>query len=326
MSTGWSLYVIALIMINIAGCAWLLWWTSRRHPGDPAPTDTSHIWDGDITEYNKPLPRWWINLFYITIVFGLGYLFWFGGWGSYPGYGHWSSKAEYTRVKVAEDAKLNATFALYRNQPISALAADPTAMALGRSIFSNTCAACHGSSAQGAIGYPNLSDDIWHWGGSPESVLETVLDGREGVMPAWGKVLTGIGGANGVDYVISYVQTLPDPALLQNNYPAAQGQPLYNSLCVACHGDRGQGNPELGAPNLTDDYWLYGDSRQNLTDTITNGRHGTMPAHRQLLGETRSRLVAAYVWSLSNNKLANRRLSNNSKTAAITTNDPPATP
>jgi cytochrome c oxidase cbb3-type subunit 3 len=304
MSIGWSWYVIALVAFNIFGCAWLLWWTARRKPGDPAPTDTSHIWDGDITEYNKPLPRWWINLFYITIAFSLGYLFWYGGWGSYPGMGKWTSKGEHARVKAAEDAKLNETFALYKDQSIPALARDPAALALGRSIFNNTCATCHGSSAQGAIGYPNLSDNIWHWGGSPERVLETVLDGREGVMPEWGKVLTGIGGPNAVDYVVGYVQTLSHPERLQNNYLAAQGRPLYNSVCVACHGDRGQGNPELGAPSLADDYWLYGDSKQALTASITYGRHGIMPPHRELLGPTRSRLVAAYVWSLSNRNKA----------------------
>lgn len=300
MSIGWTWYVIALMVLNIGGCAWLLWWTARRHPGDPKPEDTSHIWDGDITEYNKPLPRWWINLFYITIVFSIGYLFWYGGWGSYPGVGQWSSQSEHARVKATEDAKLNETFALYQGQPLPVLANDAKAMALGRSIFNNTCATCHGSSAQGAIGFPNLSDDIWHWGGSPERVLETVLDGREGVMPEWGKVLTGMGGPSAVDYVISYVQTLSDPAQLQNNYLAAQGRPLYNGVCVACHGDLGQGNQDLGAPSLADDYWLYGNSKQSLYKTITSGRHGVMPAHRQLLGETRSRLVAAYVWSLSN--------------------------
>ena len=300
MSIGWTWYVIALMVLNIGGCAWLLWWTARRHPGDPKPEDTSHIWDGDITEYNKPLPRWWINLFYITIVFSIGYLFWYGGWGSYAGVGQWSSQSEHARVKATEDAKLNETFALYQGQPLPVVATDAQAMALGRSIFNNTCATCHGSSAQGAIGFPNLSDDIWHWGGSPERVLETVLDGREGVMPEWGKVLTGMGGPSAVDYVIGYVQTLSDPAQLQNNYLAAQGRPLYNGVCVACHGDRGQGNQDLGAPSLADDYWLYGNSKQSLYKTITSGRHGVMPAHRKLLGETRSRLVAAYVWSLSN--------------------------
>lgn len=300
MSTGWSWYVIALVVLNIAGCAWLLWWTARRHPDDPAPTDTSHTWDDDITEYNKPLPRWWINGFYLTIVFSIGYIAWYGGLGQYAGYGNWSSAQEHALEKARQDARLKETFAQYDGKPISAIAQDPRAIALGRSIFNNTCATCHGSSAQGAIGYPNLADDIWHWGGEPEQVLQTVLDGREGVMPEWGKVLTGMGGEHAVDYVANYVMTLGDAKAMDGNYMAAQGRKLYEGVCVACHAKDGTGNPGMGAPDLTDDYWLYGDSKQAIVKSIAEGRHGVMPAHRELLGETRSRLVAAYVWSLSN--------------------------
>lgn len=300
MSAGWSWYVIALIVLNIAGCAWLLWWTAKRRPGDPKPEDTSHVWDGDLTEYNKPLPKWWINLFWITIVFGIGYFVWYPGFGNFAGYGQWSSQREHDQRKAAYDATLESTFAPFKGQSIDALAASPEALKLGRSIFSNTCATCHGSTAQGAIGYPNLSDDIWHWGGTPDRVLQTVLDGREGVMPEWGTVLTGMGGENAVDYVVAYVRTLSQPdKSLYNDYMAAQGKKLYDGICVACHGVDGKGNTEMGAPNLTDDYWLYGNSNESLRQTIAKGRHGTMPAHRQLLGETRARLVAAYVWSLS---------------------------
>lgn len=299
MTTAWSWFLIGLLVLNIGGCVWLLWWTARRRPGDPAPTDTSHVWDGDVTEYNKPLPKWWINLFYITIVFAIGYVAWFPGFGNFAGFGNWSSHAEYDREKAAEDAKLARTLKPYDGQPIDRLATNPAAVALGRSIFSNTCATCHGSSASGAIGYPNLTDQIWHWGGTPDRVLQTVLDGREATMPAWGKVLTGMAGDNGVDYVVAYVRTLSHPETMANNYMAAQGKPLFESLCVGCHGPDGKGNPQVGAPDLTDNYWLYGDSAEQLHETIANGRHGVMPAHRALLGETRVRLVAAYVWSLS---------------------------
>ena len=303
MSSGWSWYVIALIVLNIVGCGWLLWWTAKRRPGDPKPEDTSHVWDGDLTEYNKPLPKWWINLFWITIVFGVGYLLWYPGFGNFAGYGKWSSQEEHAQRKAAYAATLEETFAPFKGQPIDVLAANPEALKLGRSIFSNTCATCHGSSAQGAVGYPNLSDDIWHWGGSPERVLQTVMDGREGVMPEWGTVLTGMGGENAVDYVVAYVRTLSQPdKSLYNDYMAAQGKKLYDGICVACHGIDGKGNPEMGAPSLADDYWLYGNSNEALRQTIAKGRHGSMPAHRELLGETRTRLVAAYVWSLSNNK------------------------
>ena len=300
MTTGWSWYVIALVVLNIAGCAWLLWWTARRRPGDPKPEDTSHVWDGDITEYNKPLPKWWINLFYLTIAFAIGYLVWYPGLGNFAGQSKWTSAGEHDRDKAAYNAKLEETFAPYKGQPIDVLAQNPAALKLGRSIFGNTCSTCHGSSAQGAIGYPNLSDTIWHWGGSPEQVLETVMKGREGVMAPWGTVLTGMGGEHAVDNVIAYVRTLSTRGQsLQNNYMAAQGKKHFDAICSACHGKDGKGNQQLGAPDLTDGYWLYGDSTESLRQTIADGRHGIMPAHRTLLGETRARLVAAYVWSLS---------------------------
>lgn len=299
MSAAWTAYVVALLALNILGCVWLLWWTARRRPGDPLPEETSHVWDGDLTEYNKPLPRWWINLFYLTIVFSVGYLLWYGV-GGFAGFGGWSSQGEHAARKAVEDARLAETFRPYAEQPIDRLARDPAALALGRSIFNNTCATCHGSSAQGAVGYPNLSDDIWHWGGAPERVLETVLDGREGIMPPLGEALAGIGGDNAVDYVIAYVRVLSQPgATLRNDYPATRGKQVYDGLCVACHGPEGKGDTALGAPDLTDGYWLYGSGRESLRRTIVEGRHGVMPPHRELLGETRSRLVAAYVWSLS---------------------------
>ncbi len=305
MTAGWSWYVIALIALNIFGCVWLLWWTSRRRPGEPGPEETSHVWDGDLTEYNKPLPRWWINLFYLTIVFSIGYLIWYPGMGNFAGYGKWTSQNEHDRDAAADNERLEKTFAPYKGMAIDALARDPQAVKLGRSIFGNTCATCHGSSAQGAIGYPNLTDDIWHWGGSPDQVLETVLDGREGVMPPWGPTLTGMGGDNAVDYVAAYVRTLSQPGQsLQNDFMAAQGKALYDGVCVACHGPEGKGDQAMGAPDLTDGYWLYGDSTESIRKTIADGRHGTMPAHRALLGETRARLAAAYVWSLSHKQAA----------------------
>ena len=299
MTTGWSIYVIAIVVINLFGCLWLIWWTGKRRPGDPAPTDTSHVWDGNLTEYNKPMPKWWVNLFYITIVFAVGYLIWFPGLGAYAGMSRWTSAKEQASDKARADAKLEAAFAPYAGKSIDTIARDPKAVALGRSIFNNTCATCHGSTAQGAIGYPNLTDQVWHWGGTPDDVLHSVMEGREGVMPEWGKVLTGMGGDNAVDYVVAYVRTLSDPDSMQNNYMAAQGKSLYNGVCIACHGVDGKGNTAMGAPDLTDDYWLYGNSSESLRQTIEHGRHGVMPAWRTTLGETRSRLAAAYVWSLS---------------------------
>lgn len=303
MSNAWSWYVIALVALNIVGCVWLLWWTAKRRPGDPRPEDTSHVWDGDLTEYNKPLPKWWINLFYLTIVFSIGYLVWYPGLGNLAGTSGWSSASEHDADKARNDARLEETFGVYANRPIDQLAGDPQALALGRSIFANTCAACHGSSATGAPGYPNLTDKVWNWGGSPDRILQTVLDGRDGIMPPLGSVLEGIGGELAVDQVIAYVRVMrqADPeAALRGDYLAARGEKLYQGLCIACHGPDAKGNQELGAPDLTQRSTLYANTTDSMRKTINEGRHGTMPAHRELLGETRSRLVAAYVWSLSN--------------------------
>ena len=145
MSNAWSWYVIALVVLNIAGCVWLLWWTARRRPGDPKPEDTSHVWDGDLTEYNKPLPRWWIIGFYLTIVFSIGYLAWYPGFGNFAGRSGWTSAGEHDADKARRDRLLEETFAIYAGQPLERLAADPQAMALGRSIFANTCAPSSGS-------------------------------------------------------------------------------------------------------------------------------------------------------------------------------------
>lgn len=300
MNTGWSWYVIALVALNIIGCLWLIWWTGKRKPGDPAPTDTSHIWDGDLTEYNQPMPRWWINLFYLTIAFGIGYLIYYPGLGAFAGIGKWSSAKKHDAEQAIQDRTLAATFKQYEGKAIDVLAQDPKALKLGRSIFSNNCAICHGSSAHGAIGYPDLSDNIWHWGGSPERVLQTILDGREGVMPVWGTILTGMGGEHAVDNTIAYLRSLsPKNTSPQNEEMVARGKTLYQGVCVGCHGPGGKGNITMGAPDLTDTYWLYGNSDEALHKTIAEGRNNVMPAHRDLLGETRARLVAAYVWSLS---------------------------
>lgn len=300
LGSGWSIWIIALVVINVVGCIWLLLSNSKRRPGDPAPEETSHVWDGDLTEYNKPMPKWWINLFWLTIIFSVGYLVYYPGFGAFAGTSKWTSVGEMEKEQAAENKKLEATFAPFAGKPIDQLAADPKAVAIGRGIFNNTCATCHGSGGKGAIGYPNLTDTIWHWGGTPGEVLASIQQGRQGVMAPWGEVLRGTGGDQAVEYVIAYVRTLSQKnANLQNDFMASQGKKLYDGVCVSCHGAEGKGNPQLGAPDLTDDYWLYGNSTESLRHTINEGRHGVMPAHEALLGDTRTRLVGAYVWSLS---------------------------
>lgn len=301
MSSGWSWYVIVLVVLNVAGCVALLWATSGKRPGDEDGTaGTGHVWDGDITEYDKPLPRWWINLFYLTIVFTVVYLIVFPGFGAFSGTSGWTSQRAHDEDKAEADARLAATLAPYDGQSIQMLARDPEAMKIGRAMFGNHCAACHGSLAQGAIGYPNLTDDTWQWGGSPEQILHSVMEGRTAQMPAWNPQLVSMGGEFAGEDVITYVLSLTDASLLATNETAvARGGRLFAQVCSACHGPEAKGNVQLGAPDLTDDYWQYGRSRAAIRESLQVGRNGVMPAHRPLIGETRARLAAAYVWSLS---------------------------
>ena len=316
MNGAWSNYVIALVVLQLVGCVALLWHTSRRSPGDQEAQVTGHVWDGDLTEYNKPLPKWWINLFYLTILFSVGYLVWYPGFGNFAGRSGWTSQREHAADKAAGDAKLAAAFAPYDGKPLPELAADPRALALGHNVFASTCAVCHGSNAQGAVGYPNLADASWQWGGDPETVLATVLNGRQAAMPEWGTTLTAMGGATAKDDVVSYVLSLSRTATHENedhedhagheSREAAleRGKKLFTGICSACHGMEGKGNPLLGAPDLTDDVWLYGKTREVLMTGIEKGRNGQMPAHKPLIDETRARLAAAYVWSLSHKAAA----------------------
>ena len=292
MSSAWSWYVILLVVINIVGYTLLLWWTSRTR-GTSATATTGHVWDGDITEYNKPLPRWWINLFYLTILFSIGYLIWYPGFGNFAGTSGWTSVKEHDAERAANEAKLAPLFAGFADQSIEELARDPEALRLGQSIFANNCATCHGSDARGARGFPNLTDDDWQWGGDAEQILTTILHGRQAVMAPFGAAL---GDDQTINSVVVYVQSLSgqrvDPSM------AAAGKARYEMICVACHGIDGKGMPLLGAPNLTDNYWLYGGDFDTIRTAITEGRSGNMPAHEPIIGTDRARLVAAWVYNL----------------------------
>ncbi|WP_445144636.1 cytochrome-c oxidase, cbb3-type subunit III [Dyella sp. Tek66A03] len=296
MTPAWTWYVVILTVLNLAGCAWLLVGNTKRRPSDPKPDETGHVWDGNLTEFNKPLPRWWINLFYITIVFAVAYLMWFGV-GQLKGYGHWSSKSEWALDNAAEDARLDDTLKLYAGKPIDVLAQDPGAVSIGRTIFINQCAACHGSGGHGTVGFPDLTLGAKRWGGTPERILETIQDGRQAVMPAWAPTLIEQGGPTAVDDTIAYVLSLSRTD--QPKDAAERGEKLFATTCVACHGPQGKGNPMLGAPDLTAGHWLYGGSEAALHKTLSEGRQGVMPTWKPMLGDTRTRLVGAYVWTLS---------------------------
>jgi cytochrome c oxidase cbb3-type subunit 3 len=299
MSNAWSWFVIFQVVLVIGGSALLLWRTSfKRPPG--AAEETGHVWDGDLREYDKPLPRWWINLFYLTILFLVGYLVAYPGFGNFAGTLGWSSTREHAADRAATEARLAATFRPYDGGTPAALARDPVALRLGRSVYANHCATCHGSLGQGAPGYPDLTDDIWQWGGSEADILQTVLHGRTAAMPPWGEALRKLGGEFAVDNTAIYVQSLSDAEQRRvHALVVADGARLFATTCTACHGADGKGNAKLGAPDLTDRYWLYGGSRATIRDGIEHGHGGVMPAHLPVLGETRARLAAAYVWSLS---------------------------
>lgn len=294
MSAFWTWFIAALVIINLAGCVLLIYYTGRSRPGDAKPEDTSHIWDGDLTEYNKPMPRWWINLFYITIVFSIGYLVYYPGVGSFEGIGGWSSAGQHDREKAESEARLAPLFAQFASVPIAQLAADDKALSLGRSVFANNCAMCHGSDGRGSRGFPNLTDSSWNWGGSAEAILYTVLNGRQAAMPPFGAVL---GSDQAITEVAVYTQSLSgmrvDPAL------AAAGKARFEGVCAACHGIAGTGNQALGAPDLSDGVWLYGSDLATIREGIINGRNGMMPPHEPIIGQDRARLVTAYVLSLS---------------------------
>ena len=296
MSSGWSIFIVVLTIINILACVWLLRWTAKpKHAGEKigGGSDTGHTWDGDLREYNNPLPKWWLWLFYITVVFGLLYLLAYPGLGRWGGFLGWSQADQYERERAAVEARAAELLAPFASMSVPALAANPQAMATAHNLFQNNCAQCHGSDGGGARGFPNLANDDWQWGGDPDSIVQTIAGGRTAAMTPWGEVL----GAEGVEQVVAYVRQLSgQPA---DAAKAAAGQTHFQTYCMACHGVDGKGMTAVGAPNLTDAVWLYGGDEATISETVTHGRMGQMPAFQDKLGEQRVRLLAAYVLRMS---------------------------
>ena len=293
MSLGWSLYIGILTILNIAALWWLLWWTGKPRKGMvKLGEEMESTWDGDLKELNNPLPRWWLGMFHISIIFAIIYLVLFPGLGSFPGLLHWSSARRYQNESTAAQEKYGKLYQEYYAKGILALSGDDKALATGRRLFLNNCAMCHGSDAGGMPGFPNLTDSEWLHGGTPERIEETILKGRTGVMPPWGPAL----GDEGVKQVATYVRSLSGQQLDQT--VAAAGKSRYMAVCVACHGPEGKGNQIIGAPDLTNDIWLYGGSQGAVEASIRFGRTGQMPSWEQRLGKEEVRVLAAYVLSL----------------------------
>jgi cytochrome c oxidase cbb3-type subunit 3 len=293
VNNGWSLYVAITTIVGLVACLALLVVAARRRvmAGD---NTTGHVWDENLRELNNPLPRWWLWLFVITVVFAGIYLALYPGLGSNTGTLQWSSLSQYERERAAAQAKVAPLFATYASTPAQQLARDPKAMALGERLFANNCAACHGADARGSKGFPNLTDNDWLWGGTPDKIEETITKGRIGAMPP---MAAAVGSAQDVRNVANYVLSLSGSP--HDAFAAGQGKAKFVA-CAACHGPDGKGNQALGAPNLTDKVWLHGWGEDAVIAMINNGKTNQMPAHGERLSPEQIHVLAAYVWSLSN--------------------------
>jgi len=293
----WSVYVTLITLASVVGCGVFLWTQNRVKalPPGVAPELKDHVWDEDLQEYNSPLPNWWRWLFYITVVFALGYLAVYPGLGSHPGSFGWSSRGQYVDEMKLADAAFMKEYGALLKQDVATVAADPKAREVGKRLFLTYCAQCHGSDARGAKGFPNLTDQDWLWGGEPEQIKTSILDGRQGVMPPHAHL-----GAETVKDLAHFVRSLSPDKLAHDSARAARGRAAFATAgCSGCHGPDAKGLHAVGAPNLTDPVWLYGSSEATVIETIGKGRSNKMPAHKDFLGEAKVHLLAAYVYGLA---------------------------
>lgn len=295
ISGFWSHYVTFISLASIAACALLLWITNRTRAPAGGDNTTGHVWDEDLREMNNPLPRWWVGLFVLTIVFGLGYLVAYPGLGSMQGQLGWTTAGEYDKEIAKANAELAPVYAKFTAMPAEQMARDPQAMAIGERLFLNNCAQCHGSDARGSKGFPNLTDGDWLHGGDPVKIQESITLGRIGVMPP---MAAAVGTPDDVKNVANYVLSLSGSP--HDSVRAGLGKSKFTA-CAACHGMNGGGNPMLGAPNLSDRIWLHGYGQDAIISIINTGKTNQMPAQQGRLTEAQIHVLASYVWGLSNN-------------------------
>lgn len=293
-NNGWSLWISGIALLGIIFCLWLLF-TQRAFLGKTVDVEeTGHVWDGDLTELNTPVPRWWTVMYIGLCVFALGYLVLYPGLGSFKGALGFTAGQQVKQQQAEINARLEPVYARYRDMPIEEIARDQEAREIGQRLFLNNCAQCHGSDAQGSPSFPNLANKAWLWGGEPEQILHTITEGRTGMMPPQAQ-FTPAEASDVAQYVRSLSGLAADPLRL------VAGKRVYDSACFACHGADGKGNTLLGAPDLTDDYWLYGSSEATIVQTVLQGRTNQMPAQKGTLTPEQIRLLAGWVWGLSNN-------------------------
>jgi cytochrome c oxidase cbb3-type subunit 3 len=291
VSGFWNIYVVSIVLVSILGCGVLLWTqSSAKHVEGET---TGHVWDEDLQEFSNPLPSWWRWLFYITIVFSLFYLAMYPGLGTYQGQFGWSSTGQYDGEMKKADEQYGPIYKKFQSQDIMTVAASSEAKEMGQRLFLTYCAQCHGSDARGARGFPNLADNDWLFGGTPEQIKESILKGRDAMMPAKGVKpdLTG----DQIKDLAHHVRSLS--GLTADSIRAQRGKELFAPACAACHGPDGAGTVGL-APNLADKIWLYGNSEDTIIETITNGRTNRMPAFGEFLGDAKVHLLTAYVYGL----------------------------
>ena len=291
-NTGWSAFIAVATVGGLLACLVLLFIASRRQVMATDNT-TGHVWDEDLRELNNPLPLWWVGLFVLTILFAGIYLALYPGLGSSAGKLGWTSTAEHAADTAQARAAMAPVYASFKDLTPEQLARDPKAHAIGERLFANNCAQCHGADAKGSKGFPNLTDNDWLWGGSYDTIVETITHGREGNMPV---MAAAVGTADDVRNVAHYVLSLSGNP--HNPLYAQLGKPHFTA-CAACHGVGGKGNPALGAPNLSDKIWLHGWGEAAVAAMVNNGKHNVMPAHGERLTPEQIRVLAAYVWGLS---------------------------
>ena len=288
MSSGWSWFIIVGTLGTLIACAVFLF-VNRHTSGEET---TGHDYDG-IKEFDNPLPLWWVGMFVVSILYAVGYLVYYPGLGNVKGTSGWTSANQWQEEVDRHEARFAPLYAKLGAMTPEELSADRVAQQVGRRLFINNCSTCHGVTAAGGFGFPNLTDDEWIWGKGFDNIKQAVLGGRNAIMPPWGAAL----GDDGVAEVTQY--TLSLAGLEHDAEAAARGQARYATLCIACHGVDGSGNSLLGASNLTNDIWLYGGSAEEIAFTIRNGRNGNMPAFNNVLDEDKAHILAGYVNGLS---------------------------
>jgi len=294
-SSFWPIFITVISLGGILGCALLLWLTGKTKVTISGGDNTSgHVWDETLREMNNPLPRWWVWMFVLTIIFALFYLAAYPGLGSYAGKLGWSEVSQYDQEVATANKALEPLYARFIAMKTEDLASDKEARAIGERLFMNNCSQCHGSDARGSRGFPNLTDHDWLYGGSPEKILETITNGRIGVMPPMG---AAIGTQEDVKNVANYVLGLSGSS--HDAARAGLGKEKF-TVCAACHGPDGKGNQDIGSANLTDNIWLIGAGEAAIIKQINEGKTLQMPAWKDKFTPAQLKVLAAYVWGLSN--------------------------